>query len=110
MPSEIGDWSSTLSLSAIRLQDRLRPMGDRELRTLVEGGAYFEGPRWHDGRWWVSDFYRHAVLAIDPDGNRGDGRWRSRASRPGSAGCPTARCSSSRCSTTRCCAARRTAR
>jgi sugar lactone lactonase YvrE len=44
-------------------------MGDRELRTLVEGGAYFEGPRWHEGRWWVSDFYRHAVLAVDTDGN-----------------------------------------
>ena len=43
-------------------------MGAAELRTLVEGGAYFESPRWHDGRWWVSDFYRHAVLAIDPDG------------------------------------------
>jgi sugar lactone lactonase YvrE len=43
-------------------------MGARELRTLVEGGAYFEGPRWHDGRWWVSDFYRHGVFAITPDG------------------------------------------
>jgi len=43
-------------------------MGARELRTLVEGGAYFEGPRWHEGRWWVSDFYRHGVFAITPDG------------------------------------------
>jgi len=43
-------------------------MGTRELRTLVEGGAYFEGPRWHEGRWWVSDFYRYGVYAIDPDG------------------------------------------
>jgi sugar lactone lactonase YvrE len=40
----------------------------RELRALVDGGSYFEGPRWHDGRWWVSDFYRNAVYAIDPDG------------------------------------------
>src|SRR3954465_7587471 len=38
-----------------------------ELRTLVEGGHYFEGPRWHDGRWWVSDFYRYTVFAIDPE-------------------------------------------
>src|ERR1700709_846744 len=44
-------------------------MGARELRTLVEGGAYFEGPRWHEGRWWVSDFYRHGVFAITPDGD-----------------------------------------
>jgi sugar lactone lactonase YvrE len=43
-------------------------MGERALRTLVEGGTFFEGPRWHEGRWWVSDFYRHAVFAIAPDG------------------------------------------
>jgi sugar lactone lactonase YvrE len=40
----------------------------RELRTLLEGGAFFEGPRWRDGRWWVSDFYRHVVLTVDADG------------------------------------------
>jgi sugar lactone lactonase YvrE len=45
-------------------------MGLRELRTLAEGGAFFEAPRWHEGRWWVSDFYRHAVFAIDPDGRQ----------------------------------------
>src|SRR3989442_15202903 len=40
----------------------------RELQTLHEEGAFFEGPRWHDGRWWVSDFYRHAVFTVDPGG------------------------------------------
>jgi sugar lactone lactonase YvrE len=40
----------------------------RSLQTLLEGGAFFEGPRWHDGRWWVSDFYRHLVLTVDADG------------------------------------------
>jgi sugar lactone lactonase YvrE len=40
----------------------------RELRLLLEGGAFFEGLRWHEGRWWVSDFYRHAVFAVDTDG------------------------------------------
>src|SRR6478735_6905466 len=44
-------------------------MGARQLRTLAEGGAYFEGPRWHDGRWWVSDFYRYGVFTVDADGN-----------------------------------------
>ena len=43
-------------------------MNDRRLRTLLEGGAFFESPRWHDGRWWVSDFYRHLVVAVDADG------------------------------------------
>jgi sugar lactone lactonase YvrE len=43
-------------------------MGARELRTLCEGGSYFEAPRWHEGRWWASDFYRHGVFAFDTDG------------------------------------------
>jgi sugar lactone lactonase YvrE len=40
----------------------------RTLRTLFEGGNYFECPRWRDGRWWVSDFYRRAVFTYDADG------------------------------------------
>ena len=39
------------------------------LRTILDGGTFFEGPRWHDGRWWVSDFYRHLVLSFDVEGN-----------------------------------------
>lgn len=39
-----------------------------ELSTLFEGGHFFEGPRWRDGRWWVSDFYAHLVRAIEPGG------------------------------------------
>jgi sugar lactone lactonase YvrE len=41
---------------------------ERELTTLLEGGSFFEAPRWHDGRWWVSDFYRGVVLAVASDG------------------------------------------
>ena len=37
-------------------------------RTLIDHGTFYEGPRWHDGRWWVSDFYRRVVLSFDPDG------------------------------------------
>jgi sugar lactone lactonase YvrE len=44
-------------------------MADRKLDTLLEGGAFFEGPRWRDGRWWVSDFYRQLVLTVDPNGH-----------------------------------------
>jgi hypothetical protein len=40
----------------------------RELTTLFEGGAFFEGPRWREGRWWVSDFYGHVVMTVAPDG------------------------------------------
>ena len=43
-------------------------MADRTFATLAEGGGFFEGPRWRDGRWWVSDFYRHSAYAIAPDG------------------------------------------
>jgi sugar lactone lactonase YvrE len=43
-------------------------MSQRRLHTLLEGGSFFESPRWHQGRWWVSDFYRHEVLAVEPDG------------------------------------------
>ncbi len=43
-------------------------MAGSPLHTLLEGGAFFESPRWHDGRWWVSDFYRHLVLAVSTSG------------------------------------------
>ncbi len=43
-------------------------MADRAFETLADGGGFFEGPRWHEGRWWVSDFYRRTVFAIDSDG------------------------------------------
>ncbi|MEM7140790.1 MAG: SMP-30/gluconolactonase/LRE family protein [Actinomycetota bacterium] len=40
----------------------------REL-TLVRSGIDFgEGPRWHDGKLWFSDFYRHGVFTLDADG------------------------------------------
>ncbi|MTA78581.1 MAG: gluconolactonase, partial [Actinobacteria bacterium] len=38
-------------------------------RILRSGIRFGEGPRWHDGRLWYSDFYDHAVHAIDLDGN-----------------------------------------
>jgi len=44
-------------------------MEGRGLTPLLEGGAFFEAPRWHDGRWWVSDFYRHAVYTVGTDGS-----------------------------------------
>ena len=43
-------------------------MAERELRTVLTGGGFFEGPRWHDGTWWVSDFYRHTVSRVTSGG------------------------------------------
>src|ERR1019366_1091708 len=37
-------------------------------RVLREGLSFGEGPRWHEGRLWFSDFYRHGVYSISSDG------------------------------------------
>ncbi len=39
------------------------------MEVLVKGGTFFEGPRWHGGRWWVSDFGRHAVFSVGTGGD-----------------------------------------
>jgi sugar lactone lactonase YvrE len=36
--------------------------------TLATGLYFGEGPRWHDGRLWFSDFNDHAVKTLDRDG------------------------------------------
>jgi sugar lactone lactonase YvrE len=38
-------------------------------KILLEGLAFGESPRWHDGRLWFSDMYAHQVMAVDMDGN-----------------------------------------
>lgn len=43
-------------------------MADRSVEVLLTGGSYFEAPRWRDGRWWVSDFYRRHGLSVTPEG------------------------------------------
>jgi sugar lactone lactonase YvrE len=34
-----------------------------------EGLGFGEGPRWHDGRLWYSDFYRHGIFSMAEDGS-----------------------------------------
>lgn len=51
------------------LPGSLSPMAVRELATLLQGGGFFEGPRWHDERWWVSDLYGGRVMTVGPDGS-----------------------------------------
>ncbi len=36
--------------------------------TVLDGRDFLEGPRWHAGRLWLSDFYQHEVLAQDAAG------------------------------------------
>jgi sugar lactone lactonase YvrE len=43
-------------------------MVDRAIRIVLDGMSYLEGPRWRDGRMYVSDFYTGHVVAIDLDG------------------------------------------
>ena len=42
--------------------------GDAGVETLLEGLTFPEGPRWHEGRLWFSDFYSHRVIAVGIDG------------------------------------------
>lgn len=37
--------------------------------TLVTGLYFGEGPRWHQGRLWFSDFHAHAVKSVDEKGD-----------------------------------------
>jgi sugar lactone lactonase YvrE len=37
---------------------------------LVDGVDFGEGPRWHEGELWYSDFYQRAIYAVTTDGTR----------------------------------------
>ena len=41
----------------------------REAQLLLDGLHFGEGPRWHDGQLWFSDFYDHAVKRAGLDGS-----------------------------------------
>jgi sugar lactone lactonase YvrE len=43
-----------------------------KLDTLLDGLCFGEGPRWHEGRLWLSDMHAHTVLTVDLDGKRED--------------------------------------
>lgn len=38
--------------------------------TLAEGFVFLEGPRWHDGRLWVSDMWGHTIYSITETGDQ----------------------------------------
>ena len=41
----------------------------KKTSTLMEGLTFGEGPRWHEGKFYFSDFYSHKVFSLDTDGN-----------------------------------------
>lgn len=41
-----------------------------ELKVLIDNLTFAEGPRWHDGKLWFSDFYAYEVVTADESGNR----------------------------------------
>ena len=41
----------------------------RSTKVLADGIYFGEGPRWHDGRLWFSDFYAHAVKSVSLAGD-----------------------------------------
>lgn len=43
---------------------------ERATEVFFEGLDFGEGPRWHDGRLWVSDFFARRVLSFGPSGDR----------------------------------------
>ena len=44
--------------------------GNRMTNVLLDGLAFAEGPRWHEGRLWFSDMHAHEVVAVDLEGKR----------------------------------------
>ena len=41
-----------------------------KIHTLLSNLTFPEGPRWHDGMLWFSDFYSHEVITVDEKGTR----------------------------------------
>lgn len=39
-----------------------------DVSVVLEGGHFYEGPRWHEDRLWVSDFYGHQVVSTTEHG------------------------------------------
>jgi len=44
-------------------------MNERDVHVVFEGLDFGEGPRWYDGRLWVSDFFAHRVCSFGPEGD-----------------------------------------
>jgi sugar lactone lactonase YvrE len=49
-------------------REALLPSPTSEPRVLVDGLAYVESPRWHDGRLWFCHWGAGEIVAVDLDG------------------------------------------
>jgi sugar lactone lactonase YvrE len=48
------------------MEGKLTSVSARDVEILADGLSFLEGPRWHGGRLYVSDFYTHRVLSLEP--------------------------------------------
>lgn len=51
------------------MPSRSQQMAEVMAEVAVRGIYFGEGPRWHEGRLWFSDFFGHCVYALGPDGS-----------------------------------------
>lgn len=48
------------------MEEALTVMTEARTSTVLDGGKYFEGPRWHGGRLWFVDCLARKLLSISP--------------------------------------------
>jgi sugar lactone lactonase YvrE len=48
--------------------ERVKDAASISMRAIFSGGDFFEGARWHEDAWWVSDIFGGKVLRISQDG------------------------------------------
>ncbi len=61
-------WPLPVAVAYDQKRTRKDPMSGFE--QFLAGLDFGEGPRWHDGRLWYSDFYQHRVYSVSADGTR----------------------------------------
>ena len=62
-------WSSPLGRRRSRQTEPMSAPEQFVTRTVASGIRFGEGPRWHDGQLWFSDFFDHAIKTLEPDGS-----------------------------------------
>jgi sugar lactone lactonase YvrE len=60
------------SNQASSVPKQLRRITMAELKSLLQGLVFPEGPRWHEGKLWFSDMHAHQVRTVDLEGRAED--------------------------------------